>query len=61
MDENQVVTHPEKSTACYSTEGWSLLCTRDRWHQQCTVYGNRVPEVPAGPSHIETVRLAGER
>lgn len=53
MDENQVVTHPEKSTASYSTGGWGLLCTRDRWHQQSTVYGNRAPEVPAGPSHIE--------
>lgn len=53
---DQVVTHSEMSTACYSTESWSSRCTKDRWHQQSSGYGNRAPEVPAGPSHIERQR-----
>lgn len=43
MDENQVVTHSEMSTICYSTKGWSLHCTRDRWHSKAWCTGAEPP------------------
>lgn len=43
MDEDQVVTHPEMSTACYSTGGWSLLCTRGDGTSKAPCMGTEPP------------------